>query len=292
MSTLSGVRHTVRRTAARTRRTVMWTPQRYRLTIALAVAFLVLVPVGSLVVRQPWNAVATGPTTAEPAVDVPQDGLGGGTVGNGLAGPTTVPTTAPTVPGVPGATVPAPSGTVPVDDGTVPAEEVGPAEGPVDAAPLPVAAVLAVSSSTPLPSRSAGGGQTLSPGAATDRWKAQARTTAVRFSQAWLDGARAPRVDTWVSSLDPWLDPGARDLVALTNLTQIPRTTAASVQLMTLTESDATAQVLLRDGGRIDLELVWDGESWRVTSYEPVPAEVAAPSATGTTASAGAGGTP
>ena len=294
MSTLSGVRHTVRSSAARTRRTLLWTPRRFRLTITGALAVLVLVPVGSLAVRQPWTRVPGPVTTAGSTAGVPaQDGLGGGTVGNGLAGgPAPLPTDVATVPGVPGATAPAATGT-PVDGGTAPADGEGltPADGPVDAAPLPVTAVLAVASSRPLPSRSAGGGQTLSPGAATDRWKAQARTTAVRFSQAWLDGATASRVDTWVRSLDPWLDPAARDVVALTNLAQIPRTSAATVQLLTLAESDATAQVRLGDGGRLDLVLEWDGDTWRVTSYEPVPASVAAPSSSPAT-SPGAGGTP
>lgn len=295
MSTLSGVRHTVRSTAARTRRTVLWTPRRFRLTITSAVAVLVLVPVGSLAVRQPWTRVdAPAAGAAAPA----QDDLGFGSVGNGLAGtPAPVPTTAgatvPGVPGVPGTTSSADVAT-PVDGGTAPADDDGltPADGPVDPAPLPVTAVLAVASSRPLPSRSAGGGQTLSPGAATDRWKAQARTTSVRFSQAWLDGATATRVDTWVRSLDPWLDPAARDVVALTNLAQIPRTAAATVQLLTLAESDATAQVRLGDGGRLDLVLEWDGDTWRVTSYEPVPSSVAAPAPAGTATSPGAGGTP
>ena len=92
------------------------------------------------------------------------------------------------------------------------------------------------------------------------------------------------------------LHPG--DLVALTNLAQIPRTRPTSVQLVTLEESEATSVVTLADGGRLDLELVWDGETWRVTSYEPVAAAgVAAPTPStpaggAATSPAGASGAP
>lgn len=297
MSTLSGVRHTVRSTAARTRRTLLWTPERYRASIATAVALLVLVPLVSLVVRQPWNAPATADqgTATRAGAD---GGLPGGVV-NGLpaapagAGQGTAPASTGATPLVPLPDATGATPTAPVDGEAVP----GATQGPVDASAISVAAVLAVAAeATPLPSRSAGGGDaTLSPGAATDRWRAQARTTSARFTQKWLDGATADRVDTWVKGLDPWLDPGSRDLVALTNLAQIPRTRPTSVQLVTLEESEATSVVTLADGGRLDLELVWDGETWRVTSYEPVAAAgVAAPTPAGGTGTspAGASGAP
>ena len=280
MSTLSGVRHTVRSTAARTRRTLLWTPQRYRASVVAAVAVLVLVPLVSLVVRQPWNQpAATDAPSAAGQGQQADGGLPGGVV-NGLPAapaPGDPGTDGGATPGVlvPGAAEATPA--VPADGSAAP----GAPQGSVDASPLPVEAVLAVAAGAePLPSRSAGGGGgTLSPGAATDRWKAQARTTAARFTQKWLDGATADRVDTWVKGLDPWLDPASRDLVALTNLAEIPRTRPTSVQLMTLEESDATSVVTLADGGRLDLELVWDGDTWRVTSYEPVAAAgVTAPS--------------
>ncbi|MFN0281557.1 MAG: hypothetical protein ACKVZ6_06260 [Kineosporiaceae bacterium] len=282
MTALATVRHTVRATAARTRRTVMWSPRRFRTAIAAAVAVLVLVPLVSLVARAPWTR-----TAGSAAVDTQVEGSGasggqgGGSVANGLgAGPVLVP-------GGDGATA---DGARPTGTGgptTDPAAGATTDPGaPVDASPLAVRAVLDVSAATPTkgPSRDPGAtGATLSPGAATDRWKAQARTSAVRFSQAWLAGATASDAGTWLGTLTPWLDPGAEDLVALTNLAAIPRTTAMTVQLLTLTEVEASAVVVLADGGRLDLELVWDGESWRVTSYEPVTADgVAAPARTGT----------
>lgn len=269
MNGLGAVRHTVRRTAARTRRTVMWSPARFRAAILTAMAVLVLVPLVSLVARSAW-VQAAGPAAAEAGLggDGATDAQGGGSVENGLgAGPVLVT-------GGSGATADSPR---PSGSGTsARAPGAGPtaaAAAPVDPSPIAVGAVLDVAGATRTTgtSRTPGAkGPTLSPGAATDRWKAQARTSAVRFSQAWLAGSRASDADAWVRTLSPWLDPGAETVVALTNLAAIPRTTAVTVQLLALTDVESSAVVVLADGGRLDLELAWDGESWRVTSYEPV----------------------
>ncbi len=259
MNALSTVRHGVRGAAARTRRTLLWTPHRFRTAIGAAVAVLVLLPVGSLVVRQPWDQAAAGSTDPAATDLVAGDGTGG--LVDGLSG---------TPPGS------ASSGLGATGDAqsTAPADEPPAGTEPVDASAVPLRTVLDAEKGTSGSGRTAGaaGQPTLSPDGANSLWKAQARLSAARFAQAWLTGPTASSVDAWLRDLDPWLDPGSRQLVALTNLAAIPRTSVTSVQLRTLEEAEGTAVVWLADRGRVDVELAWDGERWRVTSYEPVAA--------------------
>lgn len=279
MTNLSAVRHAVRRAAARTRRAVLWTPQRYRAAVAAVVAVLVLVPVVSLVARSPWTAVASGAVGA--AAGAAPDGLANGLGGAVDIGSAEAAGEAPAAPEGAGPT-PAPSSGVPT------ARD----EPAVDPRALPVDAVLADGpgaspTGSPAPARDPGAATdepTPAPDAVTDRWKDQARESAVRFAQAWLAGATASSSQEWLASLEPWLDPEAERLVALTNLAAIPRARATSVRLLTLTEAEATAVVALEPGGRLDVALTWDGERWRVTSYEPVAAAgVDAPASPATT---------
>jgi hypothetical protein len=275
MSSLGPVRHTVRRAAARARRQLMWTPGRFRWALAAVLALLVLVPVASLLARAPWSQAASRSAAATTG----RAGAGIG-VTNGLDGP------GPSATGSPGPTTSA---------GTPSTGEPA-----VDASALPVASGLAggTAATTSGPSRrpeAAASGPTLSPGAATDRWRAQARTSAVRFAQAWLAGATAASTPAWLRTLDPWLDPDARAVVELTNRSAIPRTAAVSVRLLSIDEADGSAVVALADGGRLDIELSWDGESWRVASYAPVEAAavsappVASPPSAGTSGATSTG---